>query len=1091
MGEGDKALEVVLAKAESKPSRTSLQSAWQSRRGKRLGTPVLLVVLHNGVASICGYTGESPLVFFDKDVSMIERLCREVLGQPDRHAAQRFLSQALPSLEASLPGIHNVGLLALHELINGVPNRKDWKSAGKKAKNTLGKQDKELLKSLGFKIEKLDSKASILYGEKTRTALAVMLKKNESPDSTSDRFNLLSPVSYAIQKADDENIDWVIVTQGNQIWLYSSKIMAGVGHRGRTDTYIECQTSLLSSEHLPLLWLLYSAEALKKDGSLSQILDSSRRFSGELAAELRDRIYEKVVPTLAKGIAKARQKKDLNAQDLEMTYQMALTILFRLLFIAYAEDRDLLPYNSSETYRENSLKNKAQELVKLDASVKAGEKGYSYWIETTKLWNAVAKGHQEWNVNAHGGGLFSEDENILKAGFEIAKIELPNTIFIEVLKELLLVKTKEAPLGPIDFRSLGVREFGTIYEGLLESELAVADIDLALDKKNKQNIFVPCADGQEPKVKKGEIYLHNKSGARKSSGSYYTKPFAVQHLIERSLEPALYEHFGRLNDLSDVDASEAFFDFRVADIAMGSGHFLIEAIDYIEKGMSKYLSERKLPVIKREIDKLRSVANERLDQTGQNVQIEDGQLLRRLIAKRCIYGVDINLLSVNLARLAVWIHTFVPGLPLSYLDRTLVHGNSLVGVGTFDELTDHAERLEVDIPLLTELKKFMPSKDVIDDLERLAKINDTSLVEIEKNRVALKKIKEKMLPIIGLFDIITARPTTESTEINTFPFENWKDILNHVDTHKAVLAAQNELKDLHPIHFMIEWPEVFISRERKGFDVIIGNPPWKLARIAENAFWSRHFPGFRGLPQRDEEKQREMYKRTYPDLLEMYEKELKVMGRLRKILVNGPYTGMSTGNADMYKAFCWRFWRLIVKDGGKIGVVLPRTILINQGSSPFRQEVFSQADKIEVTVLTNHKEWAFNGVTNRYSIILLSVSRNDRGKGKLSISGPFYSKLEYENGIKNNLVTFDLENVLKWSNEAIIPNLSDKISAGIFIKMNSHPSIEQLKIKGGGAQQENWSVHPLRELDATLQKPLMQFKQSNRQPNFTQQHKKT
>lgn len=96
-------------------------------------------------------------------------------------------------------------------------------------------------------------------------------------------------------------------------------------------------------------------------------------------------------------------------------------------------------------------------------------------------------------------------------------------------------------------------------------------------------------------VAKGETYLHNRSGARKSSGSYYTKHFAVEHLLDGALEPALADHFSRLSQLDDTDAAESFFDFRVADIAMGSGHFLIAAIDRIEKGMANYLVERDLP----------------------------------------------------------------------------------------------------------------------------------------------------------------------------------------------------------------------------------------------------------------------------------------------------------------------------------------------------------------------------------------------------------------------------------------------------------------------------------------------------------------
>ena len=88
-----------------------------------------------------------------------------------------------------------------------------------------------------------------------------------------------------------------------------------------------------------------------------------------------------------------------------------------------------------------------------------------------------------------------------------------------------------------------------------------------------------CYDTHTPQ---GRAFLHNTSGARKSTGSYFTKHFAVEHLLEQGLEPALNEHLERIAELSDrEEAGESFFDFRVADITMGSGHFLVAAVDRI------------------------------------------------------------------------------------------------------------------------------------------------------------------------------------------------------------------------------------------------------------------------------------------------------------------------------------------------------------------------------------------------------------------------------------------------------------------------------------------------------------------------------
>ena len=228
IGKGANALEVAVAHSAHRPNRTSLLGCWRARRGKR-AAPVLTVVLHEGGAALCGASGGEPPVYTDMDAGLVERLCREALDQPDRHAALRFLSQALPSLETALPGLNNEGLLALHELQSGVPARADWEAARPKAAATLGKRDDELLSALGFRIEQIDNLTYLLRGGDRRTALAVMLREGESPEAGNNRFNSLSPVSYALKKADDENLPWVLLTQGNRLRLYATATDAGVG----------------------------------------------------------------------------------------------------------------------------------------------------------------------------------------------------------------------------------------------------------------------------------------------------------------------------------------------------------------------------------------------------------------------------------------------------------------------------------------------------------------------------------------------------------------------------------------------------------------------------------------------------------------------------------------------------------------------------------------------------------------------------------------------------------------------------------------------------------------------------------------------
>ena len=1020
IGKGTLAMEVIVFHVTKRLSDGEIRKVWKARKGKR-SAPLVLVLLYPDTACLCGAEGDHPPIYPDMDIGQAERLCRELLAQPDRHAALRLLAQTGSSFRTSLPGLRNEGLLALHELEHGVPKRNDVRDARKKAQTTLGLQGTDLLEALGFSIEPLDNLTSVLRSQDRRTALAVMLHENESMEHKERRFNELSPVIYAFRKADSEDLPWIIFTQGNRVRLYTTRMDVGVGRRGRTETYVECQPWLLSDAQLHYLWLLYSAEALTPGGSLDQLLQGSERFAGDLAKRLRERIYKLVVPALAQGITRARGMEAPEAEDLELTYEMALTVLFRLLFIAYAEDRDLLPYGQNEAYRRRSLKEKAKELSDLVALNTPIADNDSHWVETKKLWEAVARGNGEWGIPAYGGALFLEDPEISRAGAELSRITLPNKCFEQALRDLLVIQTREDVPGPVDFRSLGVREFGTIYEGLLESGLARADMDLVLKKQKNGEVYVPAKEGEKPVVSEGEVYLHNQSGARKSTGSYYTKSFAVDHLLDRALRPALDDHFARLDALDSVDASEAFFDVRVADIAMGSGHFLISAIDLMEQKMADYLATRRLSGVMNELQGLRSVA---IHQLGEGSDpIEDSQLLRRLIARRCIYGVDLNPLAVQLARLAVWIHTFVPGLPLSFLDRTLIHGNSLVGMGSMEEIWDAFEKFSV--PVFNrdrDTRKLLGPAEK--PLRRLANSNDTSLEDIAAARTAQEDVREAIRSTETLCDLLTAAPIGDESVIKEV-LDEWEELSDalHADSPKmqtAIDAAQKILRPLSRVHFPIAFPEVFL-RERPGFDVILGNPPWEKVKIDQDAFWARHFPGLRGKSQREQEAEKEHLREERLDLAALYEQELNETYQYRKVLVSGAYPGIGTGDPDLYKAFCWRFWRLSSLDGGYVGVVLPRSAVAAKGSEKFRQTIFSEAAKVDIVALKNRAGWVFDEVTPQYTIALVCAQHGKPESKSISLRGPYTSLNEFMSNKTQNAVTFTFEDINNWNDSASLP----------------------------------------------------------------------
>lgn len=901
-GQGASQLEIAVANHGERPTKEYLQKTYSDRRGNR-ANPILIVAIYGDKAGLCGPSGEDPPIYRDVDRGQAERVCNAALDKPDRFTAQQFLSEMLPQLDEELTGLRNQGLLSTHELRVGVPDRDDWDDATEQAHRAFNDAPRDLIQGLNYEIDQLTDQSYVLKdaSDGHERAVAMFLQEDESFDHAQDRFVGQSPVAYALNEADKRNLDYVIGSSGDTLRLYTTNPDAGFGSRGRTDTYVEVNTNLLADDKAGYLWLLFSANALRDEGTLHDIMERSKDYAADLGARLRERIYDDVVPDLAEAIARARDLEDPTKEALDETYEMALILLYRLLFISYTEDEEFLPRRRNARYDQESLKRKARELhefVQDDGEFDAAF--YDHWDDVMHLSRAIHHGHDELGLPAYDGRLLSEDADVSEAGARLADIRLDNAEFGPVLVNLLIDETEDGYQGPVDFRNIGVREFGVIYEGLLESELSQADQPLSVDSEGR---YEPVGTesqqtpDEEVDVTEGQIYLHGQSGERKATGTYYTKTRFVEHLLNHSLEPALDEHIEHIDHLREEEgenaAADAFFDIRVADIAMGSGHFLVGAVDRIESRLYKYLTENPLPPVEDELDNLEDAALDAFDDEEYAPPVERGQLLRRQVARRCVYGVDLNPLATELARLSLWVHTFVPGLPLTFLDYNLVTGDSLAGIGTLDEVTEILDVEQTSLGMFTGGSDVMT--DIREDLAELGQSADADAAAVREARDTRSEITDELAPVRAAFDVLAAARIDE--DIDPSVVNDDGSVLD-TSAHDRARAA---LESTDPIHFPAAFPEVFQSESSEsGFDVIIGNPPWERARVERHEFWARHYPGLRGLTQREREEQIEELRTRRPDLVEQFEKEHEEEENRSQILINGPFSGMSSGDPDFY-----------------------------------------------------------------------------------------------------------------------------------------------------------------------------------------------
>jgi len=1021
-------LEVTLVHARRKPTAADLRDGWSKRRAGR-ASPVLLVALYPTAegerVSLCGPVGDPPTVYHNLEVSQVERLAEVALSEPSHHAATRFLLAAVSELDSPFPGLRNVGLLATQELRVGVPCRPDWLSANRRAAGLLGRRGRRLVEGLGFRVETLSTNAQMLTINDRKHAVAVFCDDDEPFEAPSGRFDSTSPVSRALALADQERVDWVILTRSSEIRLYAARPDTGVGRKGRAETFVELNLSLVPAEFAGYLHLLFSAEALSDNGSLEQILEKSADYVAALAVRLRERVYHETVPSLARAVAdrlsSSSASSGLTEADLAGAYEQVMVILFRLLFVAYAEDKDLLPYRSNGRYAYHSLSRKARLLAEdrhkglIDYDAGATD----LWDDVKQLWDAVDQGNRDWGVPTYNGGLFSGDPQVSLSGAAIADIKLSNAEFGPALSAVLVDEGPEGS-GPVDFRELSVRDFGTIYEGLLESKLSVAQDDLAVKSvKGKEN-FVPAGDDDEVEVEAGDVYFHNRSGVRKATGSYFTKPFAVEHLLDNALEPALDDHIARLEALresgDDAALAEAFFDFRCADIAMGSAHFLVAAVDRIEARLSGWLTLHPVSAVTAELIRLRSTALDALGDLADGAEIESSSLLRRQVARHCIYGVDKNSVAVELARLAIWVHTFVPGLPLSFLDHNLVHGDSLTGVASVADaaaaVRPKGSKAEPSL-FVHQLETLL--EECLEPLARLGRLNDADKSEVEAARAAQTESRGAVAPVRAVFDVATAVRAGAIEIHRDFDFSP-ESVARSAD-EPAVRAS---VRRLAPVHYPTVWPEVFARSERSGFDCLLGNPPWEKVVVDREVWWGMYLPGVRALPVAKRRARIDELESDRPDLAVEFEGERERAEALKKIL-RATFPNLGSGQTDLYKAFSWANYALC-RDGGRVGIVLPRSAVSDAGMANWRKEIVESPSSgaknaaggggvaanvggdrhqpqgmgvrggpqllhggavgghpiLSVVTCLNTRSWAFDGVDGRYTVALVAVRKLNR-----------------------------------------------------------------------------------------------------------------
>ncbi len=914
--------------------------------------------------------------------------------QLNTRPAAAFLEREFRRLDESvLPGIRVKELLTPHYIrtrLRQYSSNKEYLEAATENVKRLTRTTtwRTLFGQLGYQIDRLEPRGYILRYQNSPVAVI-------HPMNTSDEFIRMNengelPDGLVINDCKASGAHWGILVSGLRFRIFQANPNFG----SATARYIEIDARELDNQDRLCLGLL-APESLEANGRLTTWASDARDFGEELRKGLEERLRTIALPNLATGTGRyleLTQGIDLNDRDkLQEIEEAVLTLVFRFMFLLHVEARGYLPMNSDD-YTSRSARRIAEESTKDQ---------WEYDSNSTRLWDSlrtltrmIRHGDKQIGVPAYNGSLFAADRF---PGAELLEnIEVSDNFIAPAIRSIAF-DPDQSDAG-LDYAGLQVGHLGAIYEALLSLKLARANEDLKYDFK--RDIFRPMQAGETAEITASELFYQTEKGGRKAGGVYYTREEFVQHLLRNSLVPALDEHLKRIEKLAKNDpksAARSLFDFSIVDPAMGSGHFLTTALDMMADRIELFLANiGGLPAIREQLNELRKGEDKDL------ATIEDVDLLRRLILKRCIYGVDISPMAVEVANVTLWLASFVPGLALSYLGSNLKCGDALIGVA------DPKVVGSSDSPLFTGTNVENAMQEAAKLQQRISETSDLTPDQVNRSQELHDMMNLATAGLRRAFDLWTADPlgvkgARHELETSTRAILNGEDKPNGKLTN--FIDQSNRLANQYRFfHWPLEFPQIFHD-DYSGFDVVAGNPPWNKIKFEKPSFIALHDPGFLGLRSGRERDVREnLLLARNPSLQVEIDTIVNNAANYRKFFTasNG-YPMQGGGDRDLFKLFCERYVSLN-RNRGYIGVVLPRSAFINEGLVAFRKWIFTQNDVARIDTIMNRGGWAFS-MEERYTVALLTANRrNPASESKFVFSGPSTDLSEFEENLSSSSV---------------------------------------------------------------------------------------
>ena len=682
-------------------------------------------------------------------------------------------------------------------------------------------------------------------------------------------------------------------------------------------------------------------------------IDEGRFHQQRVSASLSEVVFGEVFPSLAGAIAEAAPDAPLKE-----VREAALILLYRLLFILYAEDRDLLPVRDTR-YDDYGVRDKVRGDVgrRKDKADVFSRTASRYWSAFDDLCRAIDVGDTSIGLPPYNGGLFDRPRTPL-----LCAIRLGDAVMADVIDALSFEQVREGRRY-INYRDLGVQQLGSIYERLLEQELVRDGETLAV----RPNIF-----------------------ARKNTGSYYTPDDLVGLIVRETIDPLIQSRMNafiaeatdlestplpedrKVGRLKRLDPAEKILELKVCDPAMGSGHFLVNLVDHLSDCVIAAMAEAEaawegyLSPLNERIDNIRNTIIGNAETRGWTVdpgQLDDRHIVRRMVLKRCVYGVDKNSMAVELAKVSLWLHTFTVGAPLSFLDHHLRCGDSLFGAWVKPSL-DKAEQHGGPIFLRASLARATRAASKMQIIEGLT---DAEIAEAHRSADVFADVTEMTAPLHAFLSLFRAfewmdiRDRDDRKALQFYLDGQYGDpvaiALGTTDPNpeaeesnrfeNLLQTARQLVVDERYLHWQVAFPGIWSDWEKSGrhggFDAVIGNPPWDRMKLQQVEWFAARRPEIAMAPRAADRKRRiaELKNARDPLWADFAVANKRTGWALQMARKGGDYPLLGRGDINYYSLFVERAMKL-VKPDGMVGLLTPSGIASDKTAATFFRQVATQ-----------------------------------------------------------------------------------------------------------------------------------------------------